>query len=279
MSLKEYVKKRDFKKTSEPKAGASKDKDHLIFVVQKHRAHRAGLHWDFRLEHDGVLWSWAVRKGPSLDPKERRLAVEVEDHPLAYGDFEGTIPKGEYGGGTVMLWDRGFWTPDEKRDPSRSLEKGELKFTLAGSKIKGSWVLVRMRGDRFGGKRTNWLLIKHHDAESTTGNGESLLDDDRSVASGRTMQQIADGKGKRPKPFMLTGAPSATADAVWHSREAGASAVEREVAGALQVFVKTFGERDPEAPRVLSRAEEGAEHEHVVVRRVLAVYAVVANVS
>src|SRR6201995_1231692 len=142
-----YRTKRDFTKTEEP-SGEHRvaPSSRLRFVVQKHAATR--LHYDLRLETGGVFKSWAVTKGPSLDPRDRRLAVEVEDHPLDYGDFEGTIPKGEYGGGTVMLWDRGFWAPDEKRDPSRSLEKGELKFTLAGSKIKGSWVLVRMRFDR-----------------------------------------------------------------------------------------------------------------------------------
>src|SRR3954467_13576558 len=139
--LSAYQAKRDFTKTAEPSGqGRVKPAQHLRFVIQKHAASR--LHFDLRLEMDGVFKSWAVTKGPSLDPNDRRLAVEVEDHPLAYGDFEGTIPKGEYGGGTVMLWDRGFWTPDQPRDPETSLKKGELKFTLAGSKIQGSWVLV-----------------------------------------------------------------------------------------------------------------------------------------
>ncbi len=148
---------------------------------------------------DGVFKSWAVTKGPSLDPHDKRLAVEVEDHPLDYGDFEGTIPKGQYGGGTVQLWDRGYWESD---DPKGGYKKGDLKFTLHGDKLHGSWVLVRMRNDRTGGKRTNWLLIKHRDEFAKEGKANNILDDDRSVASGRTMEQIAEGKGRAPKPFM-----------------------------------------------------------------------------
>ena len=127
-------------------------------MIQKHDATR--LHYDLRLEFDGVFKSWAVTRGPSLDPHDKRLAVEVEDHPLDYGDFEGTIPEGQYGGGTVQLWDRGSWESD---DPEKGFKKGDLKFTLDGDKLHGSWVLVRMRHDRNGGKRTNWLLIKHRD--------------------------------------------------------------------------------------------------------------------
>ena len=126
-----------------------------------------------------------MTRGPSLDPADKRLAVEVEDHPLDYGDFEGTIPKGQYGGGTVMLWDRGYWEPEG--DPDKMLAKGDLKFMLDGEKLHGGWVLVRMRGDKFGGKRTNWLLIKHHDKYAKDGNGEAILKKDHSVASGRAM--------------------------------------------------------------------------------------------
>ena len=167
------------------------------FVIQKHDATR--LHYDLRLEFDGVFKSWAVTKGPSLDPHDKRLAVEVEDHPLDYGDFEGTIPKGQYGGGTVQLWDRGYWESD---DPERGFKKGDLKFTLHGDKLHGSWVLVRMRNDRNGGKRTNWLLIKHRDEFAKEGQGQQHPGRRRSVASGRTMEQIAAGKGRAPKPFM-----------------------------------------------------------------------------
>ena len=133
----------------------------LRYVIQKHAASR--LHYDFRLELDGVLKSWAVTRGPSLDPHDKRLAVEVEDHPLEYGDFEGTIPKGQYGGGTVLLWDRGYWTPEDSTTPQAALKAGNLKFRLDGERLHGSWVLVRMKRSRTGGKRNNWLLIKHRD--------------------------------------------------------------------------------------------------------------------
>jgi bifunctional non-homologous end joining protein LigD len=157
-----YQAKRDFTKTAEPSGKAHvKPAEYARFVIQKHAASR--LHYDLRLEVNGVFKSWAVTKGPSLDPSDRRLAVEVEDHPLDYGDFEGTIPQGEYGGGTVMLWDRGLWAPQDGGDPERALRKGELKFTLAGEKLQGSWVIVRMRHDRERSGRNNWLLIKHRD--------------------------------------------------------------------------------------------------------------------
>jgi bifunctional non-homologous end joining protein LigD len=142
--------------------------------------------------------------------------VEVEDHPLDYGDFEGTIPKGQYGGGTVQLWDRGFWTPLGSKDPEDALKDGELKFTLQGQRLKGSWVLVRLKTDRFGNKRNNWLLIKHRDEFAKAGEAQALLDLDRSVASGRSMNQIAMGKGKPPQPFMLA-SNAVKADAVWRS--------------------------------------------------------------
>lgn len=215
-SLADYRSKRDFEKTEEP-SGSRKVRaaPYPRFVIQKHDATR--LHYDLRLEHDGVFKSWAVTKGPSLNPKDKRLAVEVEDHPLDYGDFEGTIPKGEYGGGTVMVWDRGYWLPEGDEDIDKALAKGELKFVLAGEKLKGSYVLVRMKGDRYGGKRNNWLLIKHRD-DWANDDGDAALREDRSIASGRTMDQIAHGTGKPPAPFMLGGSKKAfDADAVWHS--------------------------------------------------------------
>ena len=167
MALEEYRRKRDFKKTPEPSGdggGAKRAKPRArFFCVQKHLA--SHLHYDLRLEHNGVLLSWAVPKGPSLDPKTKRLAMHVEDHPVEYGEFEGVIPEG-YGAGIVMLWDRGTWTP-EVDDVDAALKKGDLKFTLDGYKLKGSWVLVRTSGRyagaRAGGEGRTWLLIKHRD--------------------------------------------------------------------------------------------------------------------
>ena len=192
MALEEYRRKRDFQKTPEPPPGRSKVRQsELSYLVQKHDATR--LHYDFRLELDGVLLSWAVTKGPSIDPADKRLAVRTEDHPLSYGSFEGTIPKGQYGGGTVMLWDTGTWEPLD--DPHAGLKKGHLSFALHGNRLKGRWDLVRMHGD---GKRENWLLIKHEDQEAEQGKGGELLKDTSySVTSGRSMDEIA--KGARPR--------------------------------------------------------------------------------
>ncbi|MCM2474369.1 DNA ligase D [Rhizobium sp. CG5] len=224
--LSTYKQKRDFKLTQEPSGSAALAPSHRQrFVIQKHDATR--LHYDLRLELDGVFKSWAVTRGPSLDPRDKRLAVEVEDHPLDYGDFEGTIPKGQYGGGTVMLWDRGYWEPEGSASPEEALAKGDLKFTLHGERLQGSFVLVRMRRDRDGGKRTNWLLIKHDDDHAVTKNGDAILKDhDTSVASGRSMDAIASGTGKKPKPFMIQGG-AVKADAVWDSSQ-GLAAQERK---------------------------------------------------
>jgi bifunctional non-homologous end joining protein LigD len=204
--LSSYQAKRDFSQTAEPRGDTEssddrelRDGNRLRFVIQKHDATR--LHYDLRLESDGVFKSWAVARGPSLNPQDKRLAVEVEDHPLDYGDFEGTIPKGEYGGGTVQLWDRGYWAP-EGMTVEDGLASGDLKFTLDGERLHGSWVLVRMKRDWAGGKRTNWLLIKHRDGFAREEDNEALMALDRSVASGRSMADIAAGKGRKPKPFM-----------------------------------------------------------------------------
>jgi bifunctional non-homologous end joining protein LigD len=214
--LQAYRAKRDFRKTKEPSdAIAVAPSNRLRFVIQKHDATR--LHYDLRLELDGVFKSWAVTRGPSLDPADKRLAVEVEDHPLAYGDFEGTIPKGQYGGGTVQLWDRGYWEPEGKLSPQRQIENGDLKFTLDGKRLQGSFVLVRMKHDRDGGKRSNWLLIKHRDDHAVDADGDAVLKADASVASGRTMKAIAAGRGRSPKPFLLA-EQAVDADAVWDSR-------------------------------------------------------------
>jgi bifunctional non-homologous end joining protein LigD len=204
--LSAYQAKRDFSQTKEPRG----DTEHaggtrLRFVIQKHDATR--LHYDLRLEHEGVFKSWAVTRGPSLNPHDKRLAVEVEDHPLEYGDFEGTIPEGEYGGGTVQLWDRGYWSP-EGMTAEEGLASGDLKFTLEGKRLRGSWVLVRMKHDRAGGKRVNWLLIKHRDRFAQDTDSEALLAEDKSVASGRSMADIAAGKGRAPTPFIQREQPA-----------------------------------------------------------------------
>src|SRR5215470_9996423 len=218
--LTKYREMRDFEKTAEPSGGSEglvAKSNRLRYVIQKHAATR--LHYDFRLELDGVFKSWAVTRGPSNDPADKRLAVEVEDHPLEYGDFEGIIPKGQYGGGTVQLWDRGYWEPEGDKSPEAMMKKGDFKFVLDGERLHGSWVLVRMKFDRNGGKRTNWLLIKHRDKYAKEGGAEKLMAQVTSIASGRKMEQIAAGKGKAPKPFMLkqSRALKITADAVWDS--------------------------------------------------------------
>jgi bifunctional non-homologous end joining protein LigD len=197
MALEEYRRKRDFKKTPEPagsrpsgrkRTGKKAAPKGPLFVVQKHAASR--LHYDFRLEIDGILKSWAVPKGPSLDPGEKRLAVHVEDHPLDYGDFEGVIPEGQYGGGTVIVWDRGTWEPIEG-DADSAYRKGHLKFRLHGEKLRGGWNLVRMGGRRNEGE-DNWLLIKEKDEEARPGSGDAILiERPESVLSGKTIEEIA----------------------------------------------------------------------------------------
>jgi bifunctional non-homologous end joining protein LigD len=235
MALKEYRAKRRFDVTAEPagkeKAPAKRRKS-LSFVVQKHRA--TALHYDFRLEWKGVLLSWAVPKGPSLDPSVKRLAMEVEDHPFEYRTFEGIIPEGEYGGGTVMVWDNGTWTP-ESPDVDAALKKGDLKFTLRGKKLQGSWVLVRTRGRYQGGKNT-WLLIKHRDQYASA---EDIAETEpRSVMSKRLLIEIARDEGGNMEKA-ATGDPPAVLKqllknpnlvappkktrkkSVWHSKGAG----------------------------------------------------------
>jgi bifunctional non-homologous end joining protein LigD len=193
MALEEYQRKRDFRKTPEPTGARTPHRGKapapLSFVVQKHAASR--LHYDFRLELNGVLLSWAVPKGPSLDPGEKRLAVHVEDHPLDYGGFEGVIPKGQYGGGTVLLWDRGTWTP-EGPEPEAAYRNGVLKFRLDGEKLHGHWALVRMGGKAATERNENWLLIKERDEQAEPGSDAALVEDNPlSVATGRSMEAIA----------------------------------------------------------------------------------------
>jgi bifunctional non-homologous end joining protein LigD len=186
--LAEYKRKRDFTRTKEPDERARLAGSGHRFVVQKHAAR--SLHYDFRLEMDGVLKSWAVTRGPSLDPAEKRLAVRTEDHPLAYANFEGIIPEGEYGGGTVMLWDEGEWEP--LHDPDAGLKEGMLHFLLHGKRMTGGWALIRMK-PRDGEKRENWLLVKERDEEAEDSDG-LLTENEKSVRTGRKMEQIAADK-------------------------------------------------------------------------------------
>lgn len=186
MSLVEYRRKRDFRVTSEPKGAKPQQHEKLQFVIQKHAA--SHLHYDFRLELDGVLKSWAVPKGPSLDPAVRRLAMQVEDHPLEYGDFEGIIPKGEYGGGTVMLWDKGTWEPLE--DGQRSYDAGSLKFVLHGEKLQGGWMLVRRGGRSAAADERHWFLFKERDRFASTAE-DVTVDKPLSVTTGRDLDDIA----------------------------------------------------------------------------------------
>ena len=204
MTLNEYKKKRHFGVSPEPpgKASGGKNRDsELLYVVQKHRATQ--VHYDFRLEWHGTLLSWAVPKGPSPDPSVKRLAMQVEDHPVEYAGFEGVIPEGEYGGGTVMVWDNGTWEP-EVEDVNAALQKGDLKFTLHGKKLKGSWVLVRTRGYGRSSDKS-WLLIKHRDPFAST--RDITMEEPRSVISKRLLADIArDGGGDVEKA--ATGDPS-----------------------------------------------------------------------
>src|ERR1700732_4529135 len=206
MPLNEYRKKRDFKVSPEPsgeKAAPKAPKSSLIYVIQKHRASR--LHYDFRLEYNGTLLSWAIPKGPSLDPSVKRLAMQVEDHPIDYASFEGVIPEGEYGGGTGMIWGQGTWEP-EVEDVDAAMQKGDLKFTLQGKKLKGSWVLVRTRGYGRSSDKS-WLLIKHRDQFSST--ADITAEEPRSVISKLLLAGIARARGGDVEKA-ATGDPSAT---------------------------------------------------------------------
>lgn len=249
-----YLAKRDFTKTQEPQgAGTAREADFPRFIIQKHAA--SHLHYDLRLEVGGVFRSWAVTKGPSLNPRDKRLAVEVEEHPLDYGDFEGTIPKGQYGGGTVMLWDRGFWLPEDGIDPTAALEKGELKFTMVGEKLRGRWVLVRMRRQD---KRDNWLLIKHRD-EFASVEGIAAEDDDKSVASGRSMAQIAAGKGKSPKTFMASAKISSRA--IWSSIGAEPKVTSKKRSASKTPMPDFVA---PQLCKLVSRAPSGEDWVHEI---------------
>src|SRR6266568_8901041 len=200
--LAEYRRKRDFRRTREPSGATTSARTQpgrLRFVIQKHAA--SHLHFDLRLELDGVMKSWAVPKGPSTDPSVKRLAMQVEDHPIEYNTFEGTIPKGEYGGGTVMLWDRGTYAPDKTTDDDEdavreAYARGDLKISFFGEKIRGSFALVRMKYNREGqsSSKPQWLLIKHRDEFASP--DELVSNKDTSVETGRTMEEIATGKSE-----------------------------------------------------------------------------------
>ena len=213
MGLKTYQKKRDFRKTSEPAGKVKKSKSGHLYLIHKHAARR--LHYDLRLELNGVLKSWAVPKGPSLDPSEKRLAVHVEDHPVDYGSFEGIIPKDEYGGGTVMLWDKGEWEPEN--DPEDGYKKGRLKFKLKGKRLRGSWALARMSGEASDDGK-NWLLIKHRDNEAKNLKDFDILKEETdSVETGRSMDEIADDK-----------------DDVWHSSDSNGKKSKKPSTGNIK---------------------------------------------
>ena len=240
MGLREYRRKRDFKKTPEPAGQVSappRDQERS-YLIQKHAASR--LHYDFRLELEGVLKSWAVPKGPSLDPADKRLAMHVEDHPLEYGEFEGIIPKGQYGGGTVLLWDRGTWEP--VGDPHKSYRAGSLKFTLKGEKLRGGWALVKIGGRRKDGDDRSWLLIKERDQQARPGQAESIVaSEPKSVATGRTIEQIA-----------------AAGDRVWHSNRDGGdrtSPESAEVPGARRAALPKFIQ--PQLATLVERPPDG----------------------
>jgi bifunctional non-homologous end joining protein LigD len=188
--LEEYKRKRNFERTGEPEGETAESDEGLSFVVQHHMARRE--HYDLRLEWNGVLLSWAVPKGPSYNTREKRLAVRVEDHPLDYKNFEGTIPQGEYGGGTVMLWDEGYWEP--YADVGNGLRDGMLKFVLKGRRLKGSWALVRMK-TKAGETKDNWLMLKEKDEYAGTSDGISKFN--TSIRTGRTMMEIAEGADEK----------------------------------------------------------------------------------
>ncbi|HEU4561781.1 MAG TPA: DNA polymerase ligase N-terminal domain-containing protein, partial [Longimicrobium sp.] len=232
MGLTEYHRKRDFKKTPEPRGHEHpSDGPALGFVIQKHAA--SHLHYDFRLELEGVLKSWAVPKGPSYDPTVKRLAVHVEDHPIEYGDFEGIIPKGEYGGGTVMLWDNGTWEPLD--DPHKAYRKGHLRFALHGQKMRGAWHLVRSRRAGDEGQKEQWLLFKDDDDTAyPESEGRVTETEALSVKTGRSMEEIA-----------------ADADATWHSNRDAKDAVTRKPAAAK-------AKKPAAAPRAISASKSAA---------------------
>jgi bifunctional non-homologous end joining protein LigD len=265
MPLTTYRKKRDFRKTPEPKGvtRTARRRRGLAYVIQKHAA--SHLHYDFRLELDGVLKSWAVPKGPSLNPADKRLAVEVEDHPVEYGGFEGTIPKGEYGGGSVLLWDRGTWTP--VGDAHEGLTKGRLSFELHGEKLKGKWLLIRMKG-RDEDRKPTWLLFKEKDAESRT-RGDVLRDRPESVKTGREIEEVgSNGKVWHSDRPSARGARFAASPRAAATRTARSTSKPR----ARATSGRSTSKAAPRTPRIppmqlatlVTRAPEGEDYLHEI---------------
>ena len=248
MGLQQYWKKRNFKETPEPIGASESPSVRPQFVIQQHAA--SHLHYDFRLELDGTLKSWAVPKGPSLDPKHKRLAVHVEDHPLDYGGFEGTIPPKQYGAGTVLLWDRGSWSP--VGDPLVGYRRGRLKFSLNGQKLRGLWNLVRM-GARHGGGKENWLLIKEKDDEARSGKHSDVTENlTESVASGRTIEQIASGRHR----VWQSNRRAEHTKSVPRPRETG----KKQLAGARRAPQEEWS--PPQLATLLDKAPVGEEWVH-----------------
>jgi bifunctional non-homologous end joining protein LigD len=264
VSLREYHRKRDFARTAEPKGTTVQVRPAGIFVVQKHWA--SHLHYDFRLELDGVLKSWAVPKGPSLDPAQKRLAVQVEDHPFDYRNFEGTIPEGEYGGGVVMVWDFGHWMPQGEAE--HDYRDGRLKFVLDGEKLKGGWMLVRLP-DRDGRRssKPNWLLIKEGDRfAQPESKGDILEKEPSSAKTGRTMEQIKEGKAvwkTRPKANTKHSAikepATAAASATKSKRPKSVSSIQQ--AGKRAALPKHW---DPQLATLVTVAPEGDQWLHEI---------------
>src|SRR3984957_11489168 len=255
MALEAYRKKRNFAATAEPK-GAAPDAGSDIFVVQKHDATR--LHYDLRLALDGVLKSWAVTRGPSLNPGEKRLAVEVEDHPLEYANFEGTIAKGEYGGGAVIVWDNGTWAP--VGDAHRGLKKGPLEFELYGQKLHGRWHLVRMHGTP-GERREIWLLIKGDDEFARAADEADILEErPESISTGRTIDQLEGeapgwssktGKIEKPNGAAAAAKPKSGADARKGASKAASKGPQAPLPGFVEPMLATLTKSPPTGDRWL----------------------------
>src|SRR4030081_355536 len=239
-----YRSRRDFKVTSEPSCGEkakSLDKQQLPFVVQKHAA--SHLHYDFRLGWKGVLKSWAIAKGPSYLTRDKRLAVQVEDHPIDYGGFEGIIPKGQYGGGTVMVWDQGTWEPQPGHtDVDAGLRTGSLKFIMHGQKMKGKWALIRMGGKAANERKPNWLLIKEHDDFERGENDPAVTEEEpNSVVTGRSLEEIA-----KSEDHVWNSKDTATGNA-WYRKDSPASA--KSSAGGAKARAADFGSVLKKAPK------------------------------